>query len=172
MTADALEETLARIVRDIGVELRADRCWVYARDPRRRHGIAAVRWLRTEEVADVPAELADWTAETADLPDIDPLFARALAGRPLDVVDDALTGACNPALERILGHRAFVHLNLHVDGVLWGTVQPGMTAAARRWSEAERELLSGLRPELARTVAELVRTRGVALRSRRLVEGR
>lgn len=166
---DAGEQTLARIVRDVGLELGADRCWVYARDPRRRRGIAAVRWLRSAEVADVPAELAGWAAEAPDLHDVDPLFARALAGEPLDVVDDALTGACNPALERALGHRAFVHLNLHLDGVLWGTVQPGMTAAPRRWSERDRELLSALRPALTRLVAELVRSRGDGLRSRRLI---
>jgi GAF domain-containing protein len=165
----AQEQTLARIVRDVGVELEADRCWVYARDPEWRRGIAAVRWLRSPDVPDVPAELTGWAAEAPDLPAVDPLFARALAGVPLDVVDDALTGACNAALESALGHRAFVHLNLQLDGVLWGTVQPGMTAAPRRWSERDRELLTTLRPALARLVAGLVRSRGDDLRSRRLV---
>jgi GAF domain-containing protein len=167
--AHAGQETLARIVRDVGVELGADRCWVYARHPRRRRGIAVVRWLRSAEVTDVPAELADWADEAPDLPDVDRLFARALAGEPLDVVDDALAGGCNPALERVLGHRAFLHVNLHLEGVLWGTVQPGMTAAPRRWSERDRELLTTLRPALSRMVAELVRSRGERLRSRRLI---
>jgi GAF domain-containing protein len=171
MTPDAREETLARIARDIGVELVADRCWVYARDPHRRRGIAAVRWLRAPDVADVPAELTAWADEAPDLAAVDPLFARALAGEPLDFVDDALTGACNAALEQALGHRAFAHLNLHLDGELWGTVQPGMTAAPRRWSEPDRDLLTSLRPGLTRLVAELVRSRGERLHSRRLIGG-
>lgn len=167
----AREETLARIVRDIGVELRVDRCWVYARDPELRRGIAAVRWLRSPEIADVPAALHDWTTEAPDLHETDPLFSRALAGERLDTVDDAVSGPCNPAIEQALGHRAFAHLNLHVDGVLWGTVQPGMTAAPRRWSELDRVQLSSLRLPLARMVKALVLQHGDGLRSRLLVGG-
>ncbi len=110
----------------------------------------------------MPEELRRWTPEAADLATIDPLFARALAGHPVDVIDDAETGPCNADLERALGHRAFIHLNLHVDGVLWGTLQPGMTATARRWSEAEQAYLIALRPDLARLVADAVITRAAS----------
>ena len=166
------EDALGRIVRDIGIELVADRCWVYARDPELRCGIAAVRWLRSVDVTDVPADIVDWAAETPDLDVVDPLFGRALTGTRLAVVDDVLDGPCNPELERILGHRAFVHLNLHADGVLWGTVQPGMTTAPRRWTERDLALLNGLRPALTRMVRALVRERGDRLRSRLLVGAR
>jgi GAF domain-containing protein len=142
-----------RLVREVGLGLGADRCWLYARDPQRRAGIALVRWLRAPGVPDVPAELHRWTPEAADLATIDPLFARALAGHPVDVIDDAETGPCNAELERALGHRAFIHLNLHADGVLWGTLQPGMTATARRWTDAERDRLLAMRPRLTRLVA-------------------
>ena len=55
----------------------------------------------------------------------------------------------DPELERALGHRAFIHLNLHVDGVLWGTFQPGMTETPRIWTDQDRGVLLRLRPILA-----------------------
>jgi GAF domain-containing protein len=153
---------LQRIVEDVGVSLDADRCWLYARDPEHRVGIALVRWRRSPDVTDVPENLNSWTPEAADLPLVDPLFARALGGRPADAIADANVDRCNADLERILGHRAFVHLNLHVDGVLWGTLQPGMTTTARHWSEAEQQYLLALRQPLARLVADIVRTTRMA----------
>jgi GAF domain-containing protein len=151
---------LERLVAAVGADLSVDRCWLYARDPQRCVGIALVRWRRNPEVTDVPNDLHRWTTEDAGLATRDPLFARALAGHPADAIDDAWTGPCNPELERALGHRAFVHLNLHVDGELWGTLQPGMTTARRRWTGAELRDLLALRPVLAPLVAATVRDYG------------
>lgn len=106
---------------EVGSELGADRCWLYARDPSRRIGIALARWRRSVEVRDVPEDLWQWTPEGDDLAEIDPLFARALAGHPLDAIDDATTGPCNAELERALGHRAFIHLNLSSPVEHWTT---------------------------------------------------
>jgi hypothetical protein len=116
-----------------------------------------VRWLRAGDVGDVPDDLTAWSTEPADLARRDPLFGRALAGVPADMVDDTARADVDRALERALGHRAFVHLNLHVDGALWGVLQPGMTAAPRAWTPAEREAVLTLRPALAALVAATLR---------------
>ena len=160
---------LAGAIRAIGVKLQADRCWLYVRDPARCRGIAAIRWLRHDDTTDVPADLRAWALEAPDLQAIDPLFARALAAVPLDSVDDTTRDGCNQALERALGHRAFLHLNLQLDGVLWGTLQPGMTAAPRHWSERDRAVVLGWRGSLAEAIRAIVVKRGDELVSRRFV---
>ena len=77
---------------------------------------AAVQW----PAEGVPEHPRAWLTTEQD-----PLFARALAGEPADAVDDARAAAVNPAIERALGHRAFVHLNLHGDdGSLQGSCSP------------------------------------------------
>jgi hypothetical protein len=142
-------QALAGAVRGVGLALGTDRCWLYARDPATATGVALVRWVRTDAVPDVPEDLRRWSAEAADLPRRDRLFARALAGAPADVIDDAETADVDLSLEHALGHRAFVHLNLHADGSLWGVLQPGMTTGPRAWTPAERSALLDLRPALA-----------------------
>jgi hypothetical protein len=128
-----------------------------------------VRWLSRPGVPDVPAEVRTWTAEAPDLPARDPLFARALAGVPLDAVDDVEAGGVDAELEWALGHRAFLHANLHHDGELWGTLQPGMTERPRAWIAADRELVLRVRGDLAPRVAALVREHGERLRSLRVL---
>jgi GAF domain-containing protein len=145
---------LAAAVRAAGRSLGADRCWLYARDPATSEGIALVRWLRAPEVPDVPEDVRAWSAEAPDLAASDPLFARALAGEPLDAIDDVATAAVNVALERALGHRAFVHLNLHAGGELIGVLQPGMVSP-RAWTADERAGLSALRPGLAALLVDI-----------------
>jgi hypothetical protein len=162
-------DALAGAVRGVGIALHADRCWLYARDPATRSGVALIRWLRSEDVADVPEDVRAWGAEPAGLPDRDPLLRRALDGEPADLVDDAATAAVDHELERALGHRAFVHLNLHVDGMLWGVLQPGMTRAPRSWTEEERTALLGLRPALAPLVVAALEAGDRRPPSRRLV---
>ena len=146
MTALALD-AVAGAVRGVGRALGADRCWLYARDPATRTGIALVRWLRADDVPDVPPDLCAWTVEADDLAATDPLFGRALAGIPADAIDDTHAADVHRPLEDALGHRAFVHLNLHHDGALVGVLQPGMTGAPRAWTETEA--LLALRPGLA-----------------------
>jgi GAF domain-containing protein len=153
----AAQDSVAACVRRAGRALAADRCWLYARDPAAGAGVALVRWLRAPGVPDVPEAVRRWSTEPPDLAARDPLFARALAGIPLDAVDDAAAAPVDAELERALGHRAFVHLNLHVDGVLWGVLQPGMTSAPRAWTATECAQLLGLRPVLAPLVAAVGR---------------
>jgi GAF domain-containing protein len=167
--AGSTEQALARIVSAVGLHLSANRCWLYARHPERRRGVAAVRWLRTSEIADLPEDLHQWSYEPSDLPARDPLFAHALAGQAIDVIDDATCGPVDAGLEQALGHRAFVHLNLHARGSLWGTLQPGMTRIPRHWTTGERSFLLDLRPVLAPMLASLVAARGDRLRSQRVI---
>ena len=164
MAADAelALAALAGAVRGVGCALAADRCWLYARDPATGSGIALVRWLRAADVPDVPADLRNWTAEAPDLPDADPLFARALAGAPADAIADTHAADVHRPLEDALGHRAFVHLNLHHEGALVGVLQPGMTGAPRAWTETEA--LLALRPGLAALTAGAVRHRPESVR--------
>jgi hypothetical protein len=142
-------EALAGAVRGVGLALGADRCWLYARDPATRSGVALVRWLRAEDVRDLPEDVRVWSTEPAELPARDPLLRRARDGVPADVIGDVAAADVDHELERALGHRAFVHLNLEADGALWGVLQPGMTRAPRAWSGEERAALLALRPALA-----------------------
>jgi GAF domain-containing protein len=144
------------VVEAVGEALGADRCWLYARDPATRRGIALACWRRDAGVTGLPPELSEWQPEAPDLPRTDPLFGRALAGELLDLIDDVRTANVNRELERALGHTAFAHLNLQHDGELWGVLQPGMTTGPRAWTEAERDTLLALRPALARRLAALI----------------
>ena len=135
----------------------------------RPSGIALVRWLRADDVGDVPDDLTAWSTEPAGLARRDPLFRRALEGAPADVVDDTARADVDRAMERALGHRAFVHLNLHLDGALWGVLQPGITAAPRAWTAAERTELLALRPALAALVAATLEGGGLRPPGRREV---
>jgi len=162
-------EALTGAVCGVGRALGADRCWLYVRDPATGSGIALVRWLRVGDVADVPSGLTAWSTEPADLGRRDPLFGRALEGAPADVVEDTARADVDRAMERALGHRAFVHLNLHLDGELWGVLQPGMTAAPRSWTPGERAELLALRPGLAALVAAALDGGGLRPPSRREV---
>lgn len=162
-------DALAGAVRGAGLALGADRCWLYARDPVGATGIALVRWLREDGVQDLPRDLWSWSAEAADLPRRDPLFARALGGAPADVIGDVRDADVDLALERALGHRAFVHLNLHANGSLWGVLQPGMTTRSRAWTAAERSALLALRPALAPLLVAALEGGSARPASRRVV---
>jgi GAF domain-containing protein len=145
---------LAAAVRAVGQALAADRCWLYARDPGARAGVALVRWLRAEAVTDVPVGLHGWTPEAPDLARTDPLFARAIAGRAADAVDDTRSADVDRPLEDALGHRSFVHLNLHHEAQLVGVLQPGMTSRPREWGDLDA--LIALRPAFAALTAVAV----------------
>jgi hypothetical protein len=162
-------EALAGAVRGVGSALGADRCWLYAREPGTATGVALVRWLRAGDVNDVPEDVCRWSAEPPDLGRRDPLFGRALDGVAADVIDDVDAADVDLALERALGHRAFVHLNLHADGQLWGVLQPGMTRRPRAWTADERAGLLALRPALTPLVVAAVRAASGRPASRRVV---
>jgi GAF domain-containing protein len=123
-------------------EVRAERASVYVRRADRREGRVCAWWRAGPGVTPVPEELlGDWAAESDDLPELDPLFARALAGDPIGVVDDVETVApdvANREHERGFGHRALLHVNLNGDGVLHGVLELAMTSGPRVWSAGDR----------------------------------
>jgi GAF domain-containing protein len=133
---------LQRALEHVGPYLRADRCFLYVRDPARGRGRIAFVWRRDEAV---PDPRHDWQDDTGALPQQDPLFRAALAGQPSVFVDDVTKAGpdvLNQAFERTtFGHRALVHAHITDHGQLWGILQPCMFGHPRHWTAAERDYL-------------------------------
>jgi GAF domain-containing protein len=157
MTATSLAELAAVLTTDappagrlqraldlVGPHLRADRCFLYVRDPGQGRGRIAFVWRLNEAI---PDPRHDWQDDTGDLPKEDPLFRAALAARPSVYVDDVAQAGpevLNQEFERrTFGHRALVHAHITDDqGQLWGILQPCMFNHPRHWTAAEREYLA------------------------------
>ena len=139
----------------IGPHLRADRCFLYVRDPARGRGRIAFVWCLDEAV---PDPRHDWQADTGDLPREDPLFRAALAARPsvyVEDVDAAGPEVLNQEFERrTFGHRALVHAHLTDNGQLWGILQPCVFGHPRHWTAAEHAYLDAAVPLLLPVLQE------------------
>jgi GAF domain-containing protein len=135
-------ESLQRALNLVGPHLRADRCFLYVRDPARGRGRIAFVWRLDEAV---PDPRHNWQADTGDLSKEDPLFRAALAARPSVYVDDVTEAGpdvLNQEFERrTFGHRALVHAHITNHGQLWGILQPCVFGHPRHWTAAEREYL-------------------------------
>jgi len=133
----------------IGPEVRADRCFLYVRDPAKAKGRIALVWRLDEAV---PDPRHDWQTDTGDLPKEDPLFRAALAGQPSIYVADVTEAGpdvLNQEFERrTFGHRALVHAHIVENGQLWGILQPCVFGHPRHWTAAERAYLDGAVPLL------------------------
>jgi GAF domain-containing protein len=138
MDAPLHPQELVTAVRAAGLALEAERASLYVRRPDAHAGCVLARWRAREDIPDVPRPLMeDWQPEEPELPARDPLFARALEGRPLDAVDDVEhvpPGLADPEHERQFGHRAVLHVNLNGDGELHGVLEVAMTSGPREWS--------------------------------------
>jgi GAF domain-containing protein len=138
MDAPLDPEGLTSAVRAAGLALEAERASLYVRRPEAHAGRVLARWRARDDVPDVPGQLTEaWQPEEPELPERDPLFARALEGRPLDAVDDVEhvpPGLADPDHERQFGHRAVLHVNLNGDGELHGVLEVAMTSRPRVWS--------------------------------------
>jgi len=128
----------------VGFEARADRCFLYVRDPAQARGRIAFVWRLDEAV---PDPRHDWQADTGELPREDPLFRAALACQPSVFVDDVSEAGpeiLNQDFERrTFGHRALVHAHITENGRLWGILQPCVFGHPHHWTAAEREYLAG-----------------------------
>jgi GAF domain-containing protein len=135
-------EALQRALDLIGPQVRADRCFLYVRDPAQERGRIAFVWRLDEAV---PDPRHDWQNDTGELPQQDPLFRAALAAQPSVFVDDvteAGTEVLNQEFERqTFGHRALVHAHITDQGKLWGILQPCVFGHPHHWTAAEREYL-------------------------------
>ena len=151
-------ERLQRALALVGPHLRADRCFLYVRDPARGRGRIALAWRLDEAV---PDPRHDWQDDTGALPQEDPLFRAALAARPsvyVEDVDAAGPDVLNQEFERrTFGHRALVHAHITAGGQLWGILQPCVFGHPRHWTAAERDYLEAGLPLLLPVVQEYVR---------------
>ncbi|UPL49391.1 GAF domain-containing protein [Hymenobacter sublimis] len=154
-------EALQRALNLIGPHLRADRCFLYVRDPAQARGRIALVWRLDEAV---PDPRHDWQDDTGELPKQDPLFRAALAARPSVYVEDvheAGPEVLNQEFERrTFGHRALVHAHITDNGQLWGILQPCVFGHPRHWTAAERDYLDAAVPLLLPVVQEYVRGLG------------
>ena len=144
LATDAAPEARLQAALDlVGPHLRADRCFLYVRNPARARGRIALVWRLDESV---PDPRHPWQDDATDLPKQDPLFRAALAGRPSVFVDDVTAAGpevLNQEFERqTFGHRALVHAHItDPDGQLWGILQPCVFGHPRHWTAAERAYL-------------------------------
>ena len=145
----------------IGPHLRADRCFLYVRDPAQERGRIALVWRLDEAV---PDPRHDWQDDTGDLPTQDPLFRAALAAQPSVFVDDVSEAGpevLNQEFERrTFGHRALVHAHITEHGQLWGILQPCVFGHPHHWTAAEREYLDAAVPLLLPVVQAYMQEQG------------
>ena len=148
---------LQRALDLVGPQVRADRCFLYVRDPARERGRIAFVWRLDEAV---PDPRHDWQADTGSLPQKDPLFRAALATRPSVYVDDVTEAGpevLNQEFERrTFGHRALVHAHITASGQLWGILQPCVFGHPHHWTAAERTYLDAATPLFLPVVQEYI----------------
>ncbi|MBC8084920.1 MAG: GAF domain-containing protein [Hymenobacter sp.] len=148
-TAEAPAATLDRVVEQVGQYLRADRCFLYVRNPAAGQGRIAFCWRKNEAV---PNPIHAWQADTTELPEQDPLFRAALAARPSVFVEDVETATpdvLNREFEhQTFGHRALIHAHITDDGQLWGILQPCVFGQPRHWTPQERAAVEAVLPLL------------------------
>jgi GAF domain-containing protein len=154
------EATLRQVVRYVGETLRADRCFLYVRNPAAGKGRIAFCWRKYASIPDVTQ--AEWQDDTVSLPDEDPLFAAALSDEPSVFVEDVETAGpdvLNKAFEnRTFGHRALIHAHITDHGELWGILQPCQFGHPRRWTQYERGFVEDLLPQLLPLIKKYVAT--------------
>jgi len=155
--AEALQHALDLV----GPQVRADRCFLYVRDPAQGRGRIAFVWRLDEAV---PDPRHDWQDDTGDLPKQDPLFRAALAARPSVYVDDVTEAGpevLNQEFERsTFGHRALVHAHITDGRQLWGILQPCVFGHPHHWTAAEREYLDAAAPLLLPSIQAYMRELG------------
>ncbi|TGE29410.1 GAF domain-containing protein [Hymenobacter metallicola] len=142
-TSEPPAQRLPPALAQVGASLRADRCFLYVRNPELGRGRIAFVWRVNETVPDPRHE---WQNDTGDLPKQDPLFRAALAAKPSVFVDDvtkASADVLNQEFERTtFGHRALVHAHITEKDQLWGILQPCVFGEPRHWTAAERDYLN------------------------------
>lgn len=143
----------------VGEHLRADRCFLYVRDPAAGRGRIAFCWRRT---AAIPDPRHDWQDDTTDLPQQDPLFRAALAARPSVYVADVETApptVLNRTFEHeTFGHRALIHAHITENSQLWGILQPCLFGSPRDWTPAEHAAVESVLPLLLPVIQQYMRT--------------
>jgi GAF domain-containing protein len=157
-TTDTPGPALSDLLALVGEELRADRCFLYLRNPKTVMGRIAFCWCRDASIPNV--------TESAWKTDIsialkDPLFAAALRTDPSIYVEDvkvADPAVVNQDFEaRTFGHRALIHAHITEGRKLWGILQPCVFDQPRQWLASDRQLIEELLPRLLPLVKAYIR---------------
>lgn len=153
--------TLNQVVEQVGKALRADRCFLYVRQPDQQRGRIALCWRKNETIPNVIQ--ADWQPDTTDLPKEDPLFRAAITLQPSVYVDDveaAGPDVLNRAFEhKTFGHRALIHAHVTQENQLWGILQPCVFGQPRHWTAEEKTQIEAFLPQLPPVIAAYVNKR-------------
>ena len=152
------ETTINQALAEAGAWLRADRCFLYVRDPAVGKGRIAFCWRKNDTI---PNPIHDWQVDTTDLPAEDPLIRAALADKPSVFVDDVETASAdvlNRDFEhRTFGHRALIHVHITENGQLWGILQPCVFGQPRHWTDANRAFIQVILPKLLPVIKAYIR---------------
>lgn len=152
------DKTLNDAMQVVGEFLKADRCFLYVRQPEQERGRIAFCWRKDDKIDQVFQP--DWQPDTTDLPQEDPLIKAALANGGSVYVDDVKTagpGVLNQAFEhKTFGHRALIHAHIQKDGQLWGILQPCVFGHPRHWTSEEKEQIEAILPRLQPLIEEFV----------------
>lgn len=161
------QQHFSRFVESAGKALRADRCFLYMRNPHTRIGRTPFCWCRNKTIPPIYNE--DWFREIPEeLEQQDPMFAAALDGRPSIYIEDVEKTSptiINKEFEALHlgGHRALIHAHLLIEGTLWGVFQPSVFHHARVWTKQEREIVERIIPELSLCVRDYVKAHAPSL---------
>lgn len=153
-------DTLNQAVERVGVALRADRCFLYVRQPDQGRGRTAFCWRKHPGIPDKNTVRPDWEPDTDELPAQDPLIRAGLAMKPSVYVDDVETAG--PQVlnrqfeEETFGHRALIHAHIQQDNKLWGILQPCMFGGPRHWTDEEKMQIEAILPRLQPVIASYV----------------
>ncbi len=154
------DTTLNQVAEQVGNALKADRCFLYVRQPEQHRGRIALCWCKDDSIPNVIQP--DWQPDTTDLPNEDPLIRAGLSMKPSVYVDDVETAGpdtLNQDFERkTFGHRALIHAHIQRDNQLWGILQPCVFGQPRQWTEDEKTQIEAILPTLQPVIAAYVQS--------------
>jgi GAF domain-containing protein len=140
------EQLFTKLMPAIGEFLKADRCFLYLRDPQTKLGRVPFCWLRTAEIPQIYND--SWNLEPETLTSEDPMFAAAVRTEPSIFIEDIKTTSDRIVSRQFeaenFGHRALIHAHLSHDRQLWGVLQPCIFDRPRNWTSTERDTVDSI----------------------------
>lgn len=144
--AQTPEQLFAKLMPAVGEYLKADRCFLYLRDPHTKLGRVPFCWLRTAEIPQIYND--SWNPEPEDLTSEDPMFAAAVRTEPSIFIEDITTTSDRIVSRQFeaenFGHRALIHAHLNHNNQLWGVLQPCIFDRPRTWNPTERTTIDSI----------------------------
>lgn len=150
------DEKLSQLMPAIVAEMKADRCFVYMRDPVRKrtaftHGYTPLKnWNSFNG--------GGWSREPNPETLNEPMLKKAFSNPEALFVKDIETAAdavLNKNMERsVFGHRALIHAPIYHKEQFYGILEIAMRKVPRDWSKSDRTLVEWLQPRVAKLSAE------------------